>query len=118
VIRTDNHLLVRFQPVGLMQSASYRKSPGALSWSTCHDPQTLTWADLPAYEAICLSCHQGPSRTPCKVSVATGCVGCHMPRRDVSRGMMMTNHWIRSRPETDAKPSAAGNPVPESRGGS
>jgi Cytochrome c554 and c-prime/Doubled CXXCH motif (Paired_CXXCH_1) len=94
--------LVRFQPVGLMQSACYLKSPGALSCTTCHDPHARTSTDLPAYEAVCLSCHEGPSRTACKVSPATGCVGCHMPRRDATRGMMMTDHWIRSRPEAAA----------------
>ena len=100
LIRADNPGLVRFQPIGLMQSACFRKSPGSLTCSTCHDPHARTSTDLPAYEAVCLSCHQGPSQTRCKVEPATGCVGCHMPRRDATRGMMMTDHWIRSRPET------------------
>jgi len=100
LIRPENPSLVRFQPVGLMQSACYRKSKGTLSCASCHDPHAKTSADLPAYEAACLSCHRGPSQTPCKVSPATGCVGCHMPRRDATRGMMMADHWIRSRPET------------------
>ncbi len=91
--------LVRFQPVGLMQSACYTKSPGTLSCATCHDPHARTSTDLPLYEATCLSCHEGPSKTSCKVSPTTGCVGCHMPRRNAGRGMMMTDHWIRSRPE-------------------
>jgi hypothetical protein len=94
--------LVRFQPVGLMQSACYKKSRAGLSCVTCHDPHARTSTDVAAYEAVCLSCHQGPSRTLCKVSPATGCVGCHMPRRDATRGMMMTDHWIRSRPEAAA----------------
>ncbi len=93
--RRDNPVLVRFQPVGLMQSACYRKSPGTLSCTTCHDPHARTSTDTPAYEAVCLSCHQGPNRTPCPVAPANGCVGCHMPRRDVFRGMTMTDHWIR-----------------------
>ncbi len=104
VIRPDNPAIVRFQPVGLMQSACYRKSKGTLSCSTCHDPHAKTSTDLPAYEAACLSCHRGPSQTPCKVSPETGCVGCHMPRRDATRGMMMTDHWIRSRPGDAANP--------------
>ena len=105
LIRTDNPVLARFQPVGLMQSACYRKSEGALSCTTCHDPHAATSIDLAAYETVCLSCHRGPSRTPCKVSPATGCIDCHMPRRDVSRGMMMTDHWIRS-PEPSRSPNA------------
>jgi hypothetical protein len=99
--------LVRFQPVGLMQSVCYRKSRGALSCTTCHDPHARVSTDIPAYEAVCLSCHRGPSRTTCKVAPAADCVGCHMPRRDASRGMMMTDHWIRSRPEAAADLSSS-----------
>jgi Cytochrome c554 and c-prime len=95
LIRVDNPVLVRFQPVGLMQSACYRESAGALSCVTCHDPHSRTSTNRAEYEAVCLSCHQGPSKTPCKVSPATACLGCHMPRRDVSRGMLLTDHWIR-----------------------
>ena len=108
LIRPDNPLLVRLQPVGLMQSACYQKSQGTLACTTCHDPHARTSTDIPAYEAVCLSCHQGPSRTPCKVSPATGCVGCHMPRRDVTRSMMMADHWIRSRPESIATTQSPG----------
>jgi hypothetical protein len=106
LIRPDNPTFVRFQPVGLMQSACYRQSRGALSCSTCHDPHTKTSTDIAAYEAVCLSCHRAPAQTPCKVSAATGCVGCHMPRRDATRGMMMTDHWIRARTETAVEPPA------------
>jgi hypothetical protein len=117
LVRTDNPVLARFQPVGLMQSACYRQSRGALSCLTCHDPHARTSTDRDAYEAACLGCHRGPSRTPCKISPATGCVGCHMPRRDVSRGMMMTDHWIRSRPEAaGATPAAREPPAPDVTG--
>jgi hypothetical protein len=98
LIRPDNPTLVRFQPVGLMQSACYKKSKGTLSCATCHDPHAKTSTDLRAYELVCLSCHQGSAGTVCRVSPSNGCVGCHMPRRDASRGMMMADHWIRSRP--------------------
>jgi hypothetical protein len=95
LIRVDNPVLVRFQPVGLMQSACYRKSAGALSCVTCHDPHSRTSSNKAEYESVCVSCHQGPSKTPCKVSPVKACLGCHMPRRDVSRGMLLTDHWIR-----------------------
>jgi hypothetical protein len=95
LIRVDNPVLVRFQPVGLLQSACFRKSAGALSCVTCHDPHSRASTDQAEYEAVCLSCHQGPGKMPCKVSPATACLGCHMPRRDVSRGMLLTDHWIR-----------------------
>jgi hypothetical protein len=99
MIKPGYAALVRFQPVGLMQSACYLKSQGAMSCSTCHDPHARTSTDIPAYEAACLSCHQGASKTLCKVATSTGCISCHMPRRDASRGMIMTDHWIRSQPE-------------------
>ena len=97
-IRLDNPALVRHQPVGLAQSACYVQSQGALSCVTCHDPHARTSTDHLSYEAACLSCHQQPPGKTCTVSPASGCIECHMPRRDVSRGMMMTDHWIRRRP--------------------
>ena len=97
-IRVDNPVLVRHQSVGLMQSACYLKSQGALSCVTCHDPHARTSTDRPRYEASCLSCHQQAPRKSCTVSPASGCLSCHMPRRDVGRGMMMTDHWIRRVP--------------------
>ena len=100
LIRPDNPRFVRFQPVGLMQSACFRRSPGNLSCSTCHDPHAKTSTDRRTYEAACLACHGGPSQTVCTASPTTGCIDCHMPRRDVTRGMIMTDHWIRARPET------------------
>ena len=45
-ITPDNPVIVRHQPVGLMQSACYTKSRGALSCSTCHNPH-----DIPRGEA-------------------------------------------------------------------
>ncbi len=97
-IRVDNPALVRHQPVGLMQSACFLKSGAAIGCTTCHDPHDRTSADTARYEAVCLKCHSGPSKTPCPTSPRDGCIACHMPRRDVARGMMMTDHWIRKRP--------------------
>lgn len=97
-IRVENPALVRHQPVGLMQSACFVKSGGAIGCTTCHDPHDRTSAEMGGYEAVCLRCHSGPPNTPCPTSPQTGCIGCHMPRRDVARGMMMTDHWIRKRP--------------------
>jgi hypothetical protein len=97
-IRVENAALVRHQPVGLMQSACFIKSGGAIGCTTCHDPHDRTSGDTAAYEAACLKCHAGPSNTPCPTSPRNNCIPCHMPRRDVARGMMMTDHWIRKRP--------------------
>jgi hypothetical protein len=98
-IRTDNPVLVRHQPVGLMRSACFVKSGGALGCTTCHDPHDRSSDDTHAYEAACLKCHSGPAQTPCPTSPRSGCIACHMPRRDVARGMLMTDHWIRTRPD-------------------
>jgi hypothetical protein len=68
LIRPENPVLARFQPVGLMQSACYRKSEGALSCVTCHDPHSRASTNRAEYEAQCLSCHHGPAKTQCRVS--------------------------------------------------
>jgi Cytochrome c554 and c-prime len=98
-IRVDNAALVRHQPVGLMQSACFRKSGDELKCSTCHDPHARASTDREAYQSRCLACHGTPDRTNCPVSPLEGCVKCHMPRRDVGRGMMMSDHWIRIIPD-------------------
>ena len=94
-IRTDNPVLVRHQPVGLMQSACFKQSRGALTCLTCHDPHARATSDRASYERFCLSCHQQPAQTRCAISPLSGCIDCHMPRRDVARGMMLSDHWIR-----------------------
>ena len=94
----ENTTLVRHQPVGLMQSACYTRTGGGLSCSTCHDPHARPSTDTAAYEAVCRSCHEGPKKTTCPVDPGAGCVGCHMPRRETTRGMRFTDHWIRTRP--------------------
>jgi Cytochrome c554 and c-prime len=94
-IRVDNPALVRHQPVGLLQSACFLKAEGKLSCSTCHDPHARASTDRLSYQARCLECHGKPDQTNCSVSPLEGCVDCHMPRRDVGRGMMMSDHWIR-----------------------
>jgi predicted CXXCH cytochrome family protein len=105
LIRTDNPELARFQPIGLMQSACYKKTGGGLTCTTCHDPHARASTNTRDYESVCLSCHKAPTGTPCTVSPATGCVACHMPRRDVGRGMMVTDHWVRIAGEPASAPT-------------
>ena len=50
-IRADNPRIARFQPVGLMQSACYTRSEGALSCVNCHDPHSRAATDRASYEA-------------------------------------------------------------------
>ncbi len=105
-IYPDNPVLARFQPIGLMASACYRKSQGALSCVTCHDPHAKTLDDRPAYEAACLTCHKpdvAPKATPhatCPVSPQSGCIECHMPRVIATGKVPFTDHWIRVRSST------------------
>jgi len=96
-IRPDNPKIGRFQPVGLMQSACYTKSRGALSCVTCHDPHDRSSKDRAMYEAACVSCHHAPSSTACPVSPGAGCLECHMPAHDAGQGVLFTDHWIRVR---------------------
>jgi hypothetical protein len=97
-IRPDNDKIVRFQPVGLMQSACYAKSQGALSCVSCHDPHDRSSEDPASYEETCLSCHQAPAANPpCPISPSADCLRCHMPARDSGQGIAFTDHWIRVR---------------------
>jgi hypothetical protein len=104
-ITIDNPALVRHQPVGMVQSACFQRSNRALNCVTCHDPHAGASPDRTSYERACLSCHGPTAVTACAVSPRSGCIDCHMPRRDVTRGMIMTDHWIRIIPESRPKPS-------------
>ncbi|CAN5909910.1 multiheme c-type cytochrome [soil metagenome] len=99
-IEPENNLLARFQPVGMMQSACFTKSDGALSCVTCHDPHARPSKDHAFYESICLSCHQAEPSSPqvaCPVSPRNGCVDCHMPPVNAGQGVLYSDHWIRVR---------------------
>jgi predicted CXXCH cytochrome family protein len=90
--------VVRFQPVGLVQSRCYTASNGELRCSTCHDPHgppsTRTLADQ---VKSCLNCHQDAGQTKCPVSPTVDCIRCHMPPIDLVRGIRFHDHWIRVR---------------------
>ncbi len=103
----------RFQPFGLAQSRCFRRSNGALSCATCHDPHADVGTDTKAYEAVCLSCHTAtaahrpqPLRTAaimlCPVNPRDGCITCHMPARKMiannSIPTLMADHFIRVQP--------------------
>jgi hypothetical protein len=121
-IRPEDPNLVRFQPIGLMQSECYRQSAGALSCVTCHDPHARASPDRAGYDAICLGCHGGPLATAesarslglarrgaaCPVSPRSQCVACHMPQVgvDASQHVVLSDHWIRIRPLREGSASA------------
>ncbi len=104
-IRPDNPGIVRFQGVGLSMSACYANGQGGLRCTTCHDPHDRASSDHAHYEAACLSCHRSaPAQKACPVSPAADCIGCHMPRREVSGNGTFTDHWIRKPDPTHPGP--------------
>jgi len=84
---------VRHQPLYLDQSACFRKSDGALSCLSCHDPHEPLRREAAFYNAKCASCHHGETRPP-PAACAADCVSCHMPRVSPQAYLRFTNHWI------------------------
>ncbi|MBT4867983.1 MAG: hypothetical protein HON53_23010, partial [Planctomycetaceae bacterium] len=95
--------IVRYQPVGLVQSKCYVKSQRLLC-STCHDPhQHAAKRSTRDYEQKCLQCHSADvsQAVQCSVSPSTGCISCHMPRVEIHPTISFHDHWIRIRGEAD-----------------
>ena len=102
-ITRENPKIVRFQPVGLVQSKCYLQSGQRLLCSTCHDPhQHAAQRTTVEYEQKCLQCHSTSTNSVrCSVSADSGCVSCHMPRVEVHPSISFHDHWIRIRDEND-----------------
>ena len=83
---------VRHQPTYLDRAACFRKSKGALSCLTCHDPHASLSQTAADYDKRCSGCH----RTVKHRTATSGqsCVGCHMPQVTTSAQLQFTNHWI------------------------
>jgi len=104
-------LTAKHQPYGLMQSECFKNSGNSLSCLTCHNPHTDANQDTKHYEAACLRCHDPASRNStlgvggfvhgksCKVNPRSGCISCHMPKREILSGgdvgVTMADHYIR-----------------------
>lgn len=101
--------LVRFQPVGLLQSRCYSESPEGLACTTCHNPHEPAAARSAAeHERTCIGCHDTGKHTVCPVSPRTDCIRCHMPPIELVRGISFHDHWVRVR--SDDSRDAAQHP--------
>lgn len=93
-------------------SVCFTKSGGRMTCTSCHDPHA---AATPAtrdalYRKQCLTCHDGPGKTPCNAPAAErqtkadSCIACHMPKAASSNitHASVTNHRVPRRAETAA----------------
>lgn len=102
-IRPGNPNIVRFQPIGLSQSACYLRSD--MSCLTCHDPHRTLKSQDSRGDWQCVQCHdnQGTDRPLCSQGSTKDCISCHMPKVSMERPVQFTDHWIR-------RPSLGGAP--------
>lgn len=97
-IRRYPRSIVRFQPVGLLQSRCFTESGGKLGCTTCHPPHQRAGQAAPHEQiASCLNCHSNTGQTHCPVSPQTDCIRCHMPPVGLVREIAFHDHWIRVR---------------------
>src|SRR5262249_39231230 len=83
---------IRHEPDYLSHAACFRKSNGALSCLTCHEPHAPVNESAAAYDKRCGTCHQMVKH---RTAVAgRACVGCHMPQGSVTPQLRFTHHWI------------------------
>jgi predicted CXXCH cytochrome family protein len=121
-LRSYPKSLVRFQPVGLLQSRCYQESGGMLKCTTCHDPHRgIETRSAEAQAALCLACHQQEQQTRCPVSATADCIRCHMPSVEVMPTVMFHDHWIRvhrggTEPPADDDLSVDEHSAPAGRG--
>jgi hypothetical protein len=89
---------VRHQPVYLSESACFRKSRGALSCFTCHDPHEPAGKHEAAYyNNRCAGCHSAstsPPKVVCLERKPANCIDCHMPLVSPQAPLRFANHWI------------------------
>jgi hypothetical protein len=102
-IMRENPKIVRYQPVGLVQSKCFVQSRQQLLCSTCHNPhQHAASQTTEQYEKKCLQCHsEAPPSVRCSVSPDSDCISCHMPRVEIHPSISFHDHWIRVRNDAD-----------------
>jgi hypothetical protein len=89
---------VRHQPMYLNESACFRKSGGALTCLTCHDPHEPAGKKASTfYNSRCVDCHSTtapPPKPACETQTPANCIDCHMPLVSPQAPLRFTNHWI------------------------
>lgn len=96
-ITTSNNNIVRFQPVGLKQSACYLNSE--MTCITCHDPHLSLSEQNSRGIWQCVQCHdpKKAAHTLCGAGEVDDCLRCHMPAVRMKQPVKFTDHWIRVR---------------------
>lgn len=104
-VRPDNVDIVRFQPVGLVQSPCFLGSR-EMTCLTCHDPHRPMSAQNSRGDWQCTQCHDGAgaARPVCSAMRTGDCVRCHMPRVQGNNPLQFTDHWIRIREGSESQP--------------
>lgn len=100
-VRPDNPDIVRFQPVGLLQSRCFTESQ--MTCTTCHDPHRPMSEQDSRNIRQCVQCHDPEidRHTLCAASMTERCLECHMPAVEAVPGLPFTDHWIRVHRESE-----------------
>jgi hypothetical protein len=108
-ILPDDQTIVRFAPVGLVQSPCFQKqgdvkfgdgTVARLDCASCHDPHRPANHDWRHHTAVCANCHDAAAgrARDCAVAPRTdNCLPCHMPGVPANANLKFTDHWIRVR---------------------
>jgi hypothetical protein len=87
---------VRFQPYRLSLSKCFDGNDRRISCLTCHDPHREVNRDDASYDPQCLACHSQGAKAPLCTVGKSGCVSCHMAKRQLPGGhQVFTDHFIR-----------------------
>jgi hypothetical protein len=127
LLEPDAPSSIRFQGTTLTRSRCYVESERQLHCVTCHNPHRDAEKSSTWYESRCLRCHSPGQPTtnqpgggtassiphsrahPCPVQPASGCIPCHMPRRESTMAhTTFVDHYIRihREPGPESKKSA------------